>query len=243
MKKVFTLLSSLLVALFILPIPVHAAEALQGMIKYYTINDGANFIRSTAPFTSGVATQTKNSDGSVTVSVNSALGYADSGFVVYNGKLGDLSNFSLNGVGQYGLNLWFDVDNDNEFFTWNSSNVLTGLGSDSYGLGPQAAGGNLSVNSGSTFWMMTPPYGSYSLAQLQDSEFAGINKDTHITIWVGVNATGTSVSATISGFPLTNKDQCKMDGWKAYTNPTFKNQGDCVSYVQSSPKATGNKSK
>ena len=29
----------------------------------------------------------------------------------------------------------------------------------------------------------------------------------------------------------TNKDQCKDDGWKAFNNPTFKNQGDCVSYV------------
>jgi hypothetical protein len=31
--------------------------------------------------------------------------------------------------------------------------------------------------------------------------------------------------------PPTNKDQCKKDGWKAFNNPTFKNQGDCVSYV------------
>ncbi len=29
----------------------------------------------------------------------------------------------------------------------------------------------------------------------------------------------------------TNKDQCKKDGWKTFTNPKFKNQGDCVSYV------------
>ncbi|MES2437389.1 MAG: hypothetical protein V4519_05265 [Patescibacteria group bacterium] len=29
----------------------------------------------------------------------------------------------------------------------------------------------------------------------------------------------------------TNKDQCKNDGWKTFTNPTFKNQGQCVSSV------------
>ncbi len=40
---------------------------------------------------------------------------------------------------------------------------------------------------------------------------------------------------------LTNKDQCKKDGWKAFTTPVFKNQGDCVSYYQSSPNATGNR--
>ena len=32
--------------------------------------------------------------------------------------------------------------------------------------------------------------------------------------------------------PLTNKEQCKKDGWKTFTDPTFKNQGQCVSYVE-----------
>lgn len=41
----------------------------------------------------------------------------------------------------------------------------------------------------------------------------------------------------------TNKDQCKDSGWMTFTTPTFKNQGDCVSYVQSNPHAIGNKSK
>jgi hypothetical protein len=36
--------------------------------------------------------------------------------------------------------------------------------------------------------------------------------------------------------PPTSKDQCKKDGWRSFNNPTFKNQGDCVSYV-----ATGGK--
>jgi len=30
---------------------------------------------------------------------------------------------------------------------------------------------------------------------------------------------------------LTDKDQCKNGGWTAFTNPSFKNQGQCVSYV------------
>ena len=34
----------------------------------------------------------------------------------------------------------------------------------------------------------------------------------------------------------TSKDQCKKGGWKTFTNPSFKNQGDCVSFV-----ATGGK--
>lgn len=32
-----------------------------------------------------------------------------------------------------------------------------------------------------------------------------------------------------------NKDQCKDDGWRSFTNPTFRNQGDCVSFVEHLP--------
>jgi len=28
----------------------------------------------------------------------------------------------------------------------------------------------------------------------------------------------------------TNKDECKKGGWESFTNPSFKNQGQCVSY-------------
>jgi hypothetical protein len=29
----------------------------------------------------------------------------------------------------------------------------------------------------------------------------------------------------------TSREQCKNGGWKTFISPTFKNQGDCVSYV------------
>lgn len=29
-----------------------------------------------------------------------------------------------------------------------------------------------------------------------------------------------------------DKNQCKNDGWQTFNNPTFKNQGECVSYVE-----------
>jgi hypothetical protein len=38
----------------------------------------------------------------------------------------------------------------------------------------------------------------------------------------------------------TSKDQCKNNGWKTFNNPTYKNQGDCVSAVASNGKAKGN---
>lgn len=40
-----------------------------------------------------------------------------------------------------------------------------------------------------------------------------------------------------------DKNQCKNDGWVSFFKPVFKNQGDCVSYVQSNPNAIGNKTK
>jgi hypothetical protein len=36
----------------------------------------------------------------------------------------------------------------------------------------------------------------------------------------------------------TSKDSCKNDGWKDFTTPSFKNQGQCVSYVETEFKRT-----
>jgi len=41
----------------------------------------------------------------------------------------------------------------------------------------------------------------------------------------------------------TDKSQCKNGGWMSFSSPSFKNQGDCVSYLQSNAKALGNKNK
>lgn len=42
---------------------------------------------------------------------------------------------------------------------------------------------------------------------------------------------------------LVNKEQCKKDGWKVFKDLSFKNQGDCVSWLQSDSNAMGNKKK
>ena len=47
---------------------------------------------------------------------------------------------------------------------------------------------------------------------------------------------GVSLSSSSPAGSPTNKDQCKDGGWQTFDNPTFKNQGDCVSFV-----ATGGK--
>lgn len=41
----------------------------------------------------------------------------------------------------------------------------------------------------------------------------------------------------------TDMNQCKNNGWQSFVHPTFRNQGDCVSFVQSNPHAVGNKTR
>ncbi|MBT8227621.1 MAG: protein kinase [Dactylosporangium sp.] len=42
---------------------------------------------------------------------------------------------------------------------------------------------------------------------------------------------GGAAETTTANTPST-ADECKNDGWKLFTDPSFKNQGDCVSYVE-----------
>ena len=62
---------------------------------------------------------------------------------------------------------------------------------------------------------------------------------------VGVNGTDTNYDFEAQA-PLVSpvsKDECKNGGWQTFNNPVFKNQGDCISWVQSNPNAVGNKTK
>ena len=34
--------------------------------------------------------------------------------------------------------------------------------------------------------------------------------------------------------PPSSSEQCKLNGWQSFTNPTFKNQGDCIQFVNTS---------
>lgn len=42
---------------------------------------------------------------------------------------------------------------------------------------------------------------------------------------------GLSLASSSLVGPPTNKDQCKKGGWQTFNNPTFKNQGECISFV------------
>jgi hypothetical protein len=47
----------------------------------------------------------------------------------------------------------------------------------------------------------------------------------------GGNHSSCQQTITVVPNTPTSEDQCKHDGWQSFTNPTFKNQGDCVSFV------------
>jgi hypothetical protein len=45
------------------------------------------------------------------------------------------------------------------------------------------------------------------------------------------NITVNGIAQPLQVGPPTSKDQCKKGGWQTFNNPTFKNQGQCVSFV------------
>ncbi|HEY8724577.1 MAG TPA: hypothetical protein VIL92_12050 [Gaiellaceae bacterium] len=83
-------------------------------------------------------------------------------------------------------------------------------------------------NTDSVFWN-TSHAGFYA-----DGGTAGVGTFREDTKWApnGTVALRITASAALVA-PPTSKDQCKDGGWTAFNNPSFENQGACVSYVQS----------
>lgn len=48
----------------------------------------------------------------------------------------------------------------------------------------------------------------------------------------GVNFNGTTYNFEVTMPGPTSTDQCKNEGYKVFTNPSFKNQGKCIDYVK-----------
>lgn len=164
---------------------------------YFTANNGTDFARLTIPFVSGVATQAVNADSSIAMNINNTSGYADSGFVLYEGTLGNLPNFTTVGTGDgYGLNLWLDTSNNNEFFAWDSNGILTGLGGDTYGLSNGSQNGVENINGTTNFFLMSDGQ-NHTLADLKNGVVPGIDANTKVAVWLGVNTSSGSTSSTI----------------------------------------------
>jgi hypothetical protein len=60
---------------------------------------------------------------------------------------------------------------------------------------------------------------------------------TALDVLIDVEGTADLTDITVNGQAQTpvvvpiSKDQCKNGGWRSFSNPSFKNQGDCVSFV------------
>jgi len=71
---------------------------------------------------------------------------------------------------------------------------------------------------------------------------------TGVEVLIDVQGTADLSDITVNGVaqslqvgPPTSKDQCKDGGWRSFNNPTFKNQGQCVSFVASHGEKQHNK--
>ena len=179
-------------------------------VNYYTVNDGTDpFTRSSTPmdYTSGnfVCSQSITANGMVQLNIANAPGYADCGFYVYAGQLKNLNSIIVQAAAsssQFGLNLYFDKDDNGEFFNW-QGNALNNLGNDAYILGPSSQNGILNVGVNSQFTSLNPGGGNYTLAQLKSGAASGINGNTPVAIWVGITAgSGGSLNATISSITI-----------------------------------------
>ena len=68
---------------------------------------------------------------------------------------------------------------------------------------------------------------------------------TALDVLIDVQGTADISNITVNGelqVPTvqTAKDQCKDGGWQSFTSPSFKNQGDCVSYFATGGTNPGN---
>jgi hypothetical protein len=175
-------------------------DNLLSSIAYYVINQGGNpWVRSTLPFTVGVASQSVSSGG-VTLSITGHTGYADDGFYLPLGTLGNLSGYTITGTGsQFGTNLYFGYGSatGTDFFTW-SGNTYAGFGSTIQGLGPTSVGGIDTVNGSSTFYMVNGSCSGTSptLTQLKAGTCSGITASTPVAMWVGITPPSDAAMST-----------------------------------------------
>lgn len=74
-----------------------------------------------------------------------------------------------------------------------------------------------------------------------DGGAAGVNIFREDTGWAPNGTVSLKITATpaLVGPPV-SKDQCMKGGWVTFNNPSFKNQGDCVSFVATGGKNTAN---
>ncbi len=187
-----------------IPVPTANSIVLSYTYTTYTTSLGT-WTRTASPITWTNGTNTISQsfnplDGSVTITIlNTPTApptvYEDNGFYFSVGSLqyfNSLRVVAASGAGPFNANLYLDVDNYGEFFTW-TGNVYAGPGSDTYLVGNAApVNGVLTLDSTTTF-------GGYTIAQLRAGAVAGVNGSTRAAIWLGFSlGPGQSQTTTIA---------------------------------------------
>ena len=145
---------------------------------------------------------------------NAAAGADITGFA---GQTFTSAAFTLAGTDQCnGGSPRFDVVTTDDTFLLGCNNVtpvVNGDGSATYTIDAAtlAAAGQQVPNPTGTIISVDVKIDIEGVADLTDITFNGV--------------------AQVPVVPLTTKDQCKNGGWKTFTDPSFTNQGQCVSYV------------
>ncbi len=95
--------------------------------------------------------------------------------------------------------------------------------------------GSVSVNNGSNqTFAIAATTGFHTVNVTVDSVSVGaVATYTFSNVTANHTIAATFVANTVVTGGPKNMNQCKKDGWKTFTDPTFKNQGQCVSFVQS----------
>lgn len=174
---------------------IPAAKAAVPGLTYYA-NDGSNFIRSATPFnfqtTDYNFSQTVLSGGGILTTLTprtTGIPYADLGLGYTFGKLGDITSIPIVGSGSYSVNVYFDMNTTDDaggngpFFAW-SGNIFTGVGGDTYGLGPTITGSGTITPGDSVYLLLNG--NTYTIAQLQSGAVAGIDNNTLVGFWFGI---------------------------------------------------------
>ncbi len=95
------------------------------------------------------------------------------------------------------------------------------------------SGGAYSLNGGA-YTTATGMVGNGDTVAVEHTSSAANSTATNTTLTIGGISdtfTSTTLAATVGTAP-TDMGQCKNDGWKTFTNPSFKNQGQCVAFVE-----------
>lgn len=145
--------------------------------------------------------------------------------------------------------------------SWNAVN-LGGPGSGTYALSPtgfntttpyQAVTSDMAAGSSYATNEVTTANNTVSLTCNATTPFALVGYTSGNTAMAAQNATPSTTSPAFSNLQNdkyvivwnktchpTTKNQCKNDGWKTFVNPSFENQGQCVSYFNHQNHTTNN---